>query len=126
LPQFIDYYAVLGVSIRASSSDIKKAYRTKARIHHPDAGGNEQTFRQVKEAYDVLKNEQSRKRYDQVYEHYYTPSSRPRPQPVKKRAETSALTPKKYIPIGSYFLIGLIILLCLFTIFSFFSESFFH
>lgn len=124
MPQFIDYYAVLGVSKQASASDIKKAYRTKARIHHPDAGGNEQIFRQVKEAYDVLKNEQIRKRYDQAYEHYYRPS--PRPQPSKIREENELVKPKKYIPIGSYLLIGIIILLCLFTVFSFFSESFFH
>ena len=50
-----DYYAVLGVSSNASPKEITKSYRKLARTHHPDAsGGNEDRFKEVSAAYDVL------------------------------------------------------------------------
>jgi len=60
-----DYYEILGVSRTASSDEIKKAYRKLAHQHHPDKdGGNEETFKQVNEAYQVLGNESKRQQYD--------------------------------------------------------------
>ncbi len=61
-----DYYEVLGVSKSASADELKKAYRRLAVQHHPDKeGGSEEKFKEVSEAYDVLKDSQKRQRYDQ-------------------------------------------------------------
>lgn len=64
-----DYYEVLGVSKNADAAEIKKAYRKKAIQYHPDKNpGNkeaEEMFKEAAEAYDVLSNEEKRRRYDQ-------------------------------------------------------------
>ena len=61
-----DYYEVLGVAKGASADEIKKAFRRAAVQHHPDKeGGNEEKFKEINEAYDVLKDSQKRQRYDQ-------------------------------------------------------------
>ena len=62
-----DYYAVLGVSSTASPKEITKAYRKLARSHHPDAkGGNEERFKEVSAAYDVLGDDTKREDYDEA------------------------------------------------------------
>lgn len=61
-----DYYEVLGVSKDASADEIKKAFRKAAVKHHPDKeGGDESKFKEINEAYEVLKDQQKRQRYDQ-------------------------------------------------------------
>ncbi len=67
-----DYYAILGVSKGATPDEIKKAYRKKALLYHPDKNqGNpssETRFKEVSEAYEVLSDETKRKTYDQYGE----------------------------------------------------------
>jgi molecular chaperone DnaJ len=63
-----DYYEVLGVSRSASADDLKRAYRKLAMQHHPDRNPGdkaaEQKFKDLNEAYDVLKDDQKRAAYD--------------------------------------------------------------
>jgi molecular chaperone DnaJ len=60
-----DYYEVLGVGKDASADEIKKAYRKAAVKHHPDKGGDETKFKEIGEAYEVLKDPAKKQRYDQ-------------------------------------------------------------
>ena len=64
-----DYYEVLGVSKSADATEIKKAYRKLALKYHPDKNPGdkeaEEKFKEAAEAYDVLSNEEMRRRYDQ-------------------------------------------------------------
>lgn len=61
-----DYYDVLGISKSASADEIKKAFRRKAIELHPDKqGGDEAKFKEVNEAYEVLKDPSKKQRYDQ-------------------------------------------------------------
>ena len=59
-----DYYKTLGVSKNATADEIKKAYRKLARENHPDAGGDEEKFKDINEAYEVLSDEKKRDLYD--------------------------------------------------------------
>ena len=60
----MSHYDTLGVSKDSSQDDIKKAYRKLALQHHPDKGGNEEIFKKISEAYDVLSDEDKRRQYD--------------------------------------------------------------
>lgn len=65
--EFKDYYTTLGVAKTATPEEIQRAYRKLARKYHPDinkAPGAEDTFKEVGEAYEVLKDPDKRAKYD--------------------------------------------------------------
>ena len=57
-------YEILGIEKDASETDIKKAYRKLAIKHHPDKGGDEETFKKISHAYGILSDSEKRKQYD--------------------------------------------------------------
>ena len=69
-----DYYKVLGVDRKATTEEIKKAYRKLARKHHPDLNPNDkeahQKFQEINEANEVLTDPDSRKKYDKYGEQW--------------------------------------------------------
>jgi DnaJ family protein A protein 2 len=60
-----EYYSILGVQKNATPDQLKKAYKKSCIQHHPDKGGDENMFKQVGEAYSVLKDPEKRRLYDQ-------------------------------------------------------------
>lgn len=59
-----NYYDILGVSEKATSAEITKAFKDLAKQHHPDRGGDKDRFQEINEAHDTLKNSQKRHDYD--------------------------------------------------------------
>jgi len=67
--KYKDYYAILGVPRKASQEEIQKAYRRLARKHHPDVSKDpkaEEKFKELGEAYEVLRDPEKRNRYDML------------------------------------------------------------
>ena len=59
-----EYYNILGVSRNSNLKDIKKAYWKLARVHHPDKGGDEEKFKEINLAYEILSDAAKRAKYD--------------------------------------------------------------
>ena len=60
----MDPYLELEVSIEATDEEIKLKFRSLANIHHPDKGGDEEKFKRIKEAYEILSDPIRKKAYD--------------------------------------------------------------
>ena len=64
----MDYYKILNIEKTASQDEVKKAYRKLSMIHHPDRqGGNEEKFKEINKAYEVLSDPEERKKYDSPF-----------------------------------------------------------
>ncbi len=82
--QFQDYYKILGVAATASDEEIKRAYRKLARKYHPDVSKEpdaEDRFKELSEAYEVLRNEEQRAAYDQLRSQGFRAGEEFRPPP---------------------------------------------
>jgi curved DNA-binding protein len=92
--QYKDYYGTLGVTRGADAEEIKRAYRKQARKYHPDVSKEknaEDKFKEVQEAYEVLRDSDKRAAYDQLG-HDYRPGQQFRPPPdwEQRYAQSSA------------------------------------
>ena len=105
-----DYYQVLGVERSASQEDIDRAYRKLARKYHPDiskAEDAEEKFKELGQAYDVLKDPKKRELYDQYGEHWKAVSEGRQPPPGAERVKFDfgdmGVDPGQYQDLGSFF-----------------------
>jgi curved DNA-binding protein len=92
--QYKDYYGSLGVARGADAEEIKRAYRKQARKYHPDVSKEknaEEKFKEVQEAYEVLRDSEKRAAYDQLGRDY-RPGQQFRPPPdwEQRYAQTGA------------------------------------
>ena len=60
----MNYYEILNVDRTATKTEIKRAYHSLAKIHHPDKGGEAEKMRQLIEAYEILRDDESKNEYD--------------------------------------------------------------
>lgn len=110
--RFKDYYKTLEVDERASTEELKKAYRRMAKKFHPDANpGNraaEERFKEINEAYDIVGDENKRKKYDQL-RFYGRPDSNHNgwysfdPDFLKKHGWPGAASGGQPNPMGQFF-----------------------
>lgn len=65
--EFVDYYKLLDIDHSSELSDIRAAYISKAKEHHPDAGGSVERMRQLNTAYKTLKDASAKAAYDMLH-----------------------------------------------------------
>src|SRR5215213_4782480 len=84
--EYQDYYAVLGVPRTANEKEIRSAYRKLARKYHPDVNAgdktNEDRFKDINEAYEVLSDPEKRKKYDELGSRWREYEQRQQAQPA--------------------------------------------
>jgi len=98
----MDLYSILGVDPSADAESIKSAYRTLARRHHPDAGGDASRMAGINDAWAILGDPSLRRRYDRENGHTRlgraviapaAPATNPGPPPAAAQASWSTPTP---------------------------------
>ncbi len=93
---FVDYYKQLGVSQYATPLEIKAAFRKLSKQYHPDLNGSDpfyaEKFIQVKTAYEVLSNADTKRVYQGYYDEYYNPPPQPQYPPQQQYYQESAVT----------------------------------
>lgn len=107
--EYQDYYKTLGISQDASADEIKKAYRRLARRYHPDVSEEpdaEAQFKRISEAYEVLKDPEKRRLYDQLGENWqagqdFTPP--PGSQGYGSRRTSGARTEESFSDFSDFF-----------------------
>lgn len=91
--EFKDYYKILGVQADADNNQIKSAYRKLARKYHPDMNPNqeaEEKFKEVAEAYEVLKDPRRRAKFDDLRKYGQQSTGRFTPPPGWQRDDASS------------------------------------
>ena len=91
--QYKDYYEILGVGRDADADEVKRAYRKLARKYHPDVSKEknaESKFKEVQEAYEVLRDPEKRAAYDQLGRDYRQDSNSGRPPTGRSASGTRA------------------------------------
>ncbi len=71
--EYKDYYKIIGIDRKASQTEVKRAYRKLARKYHPDVSKEanaDEKFKELGEAYEVLKDPEKREAYDQLGENW--------------------------------------------------------
>lgn len=103
-----DLYAVLGVTITATSTELKSAYRKLAHTYHPDVNrspGAEERFKRINAAYEILKDPDKRLSYDSTRPAAKPPPPRkpapPPPAPTRSRAEVTVPPKPASVPKGT-------------------------
>ncbi len=84
-----DYYKILGLTPSATPEQIRQAYRTKAKLYHPDINNNPNAkvlFQLINEAYQVLVNPDKKRWYD--FKLKYPTTTGIKPEPARRRAAT--------------------------------------
>jgi curved DNA-binding protein len=90
--EFKDYYQIMGLARQASPEEVKKAYRRLARKYHPDVSKEadaEQRFKELGEAYEVLKDPEKRAKYDKFGQHWKDQAQREQAQQAWQEAQGS-------------------------------------
>jgi preprotein translocase subunit Sec63 len=105
-----DYYSILGVDEEAQADEIKSAYRSQVKIWHPDIStlsGAHERFIEISEAYEVLSDETTRKKYDNLkrYELY-----------GEGEAEANASVGRKVLCVLKWIISFIVILVSLFIV----------
>lgn len=67
----MNLYEILNISKNASQEEIKQSYKKLILKHHPDKGGNEEEFKKIQEAYEILGNPEKRMTYDRPKQQYH-------------------------------------------------------
>lgn len=104
---FRDYYAILGVNKKASTDDIKKAYRRLARKYHPDLNPGDKTaeakFKEITEANEVLSDADNRSQYDR-FGQYWKQSEQPRTntRPTTNKTQNNSASDFNGVDFGQY------------------------